>query len=119
VHSTYKGRELLQNALEHARAREIEAEIRYDHRMFHLLIRDDGKGIDSKILEQGGRPGHWGLPGGRERAQQIGAQLDFWSEVGAGTEIQLTVPANIAYEKSQDGSGFRLFRKTKTDERQS
>ena len=100
------GRELLLNAFAHARAHEIEAEIRYDHRTFYLLIRDDGRGIDSKVLEQGGRPGHWGLAGVRERAQQIGAQLDFWSEAGAGTEIQLTVPANIAYEKSQDGSGF-------------
>lgn len=111
------GRELLQNAFHHARARAIEAEIRYDYRMFHLLIRDDGKGIDPRVLEQGGRPGHWGLPGVRERAQQIGAQLDFWSEASAGTEIRLTVPANIAYEKSHDGSGFRLFRKVKSHER--
>jgi signal transduction histidine kinase len=113
------GRELLQNAFHHARAREIEAEIRYDYRMFHLLIRDDGKGIDPKVLEQGGRPGHWGLLGVRERAQQIGGQLDVWSEAGAGTEIQLTVPANIAYEKSQNGSRFRLFRKVKSHGRQS
>ena len=110
------GCELLQNAFHHARARAIEAEIRYGYRMFHLLIRDDGKGIDPKVLEQGGRAGHWGLPGVRERAQQIGAQLDFWSEAGAGTEIRLTVPANIAYEKSHDGSGFRLFRKAKSHE---
>lgn len=109
-------RELLQNAFLHAQAHEIEAEIRYDHRKFHLLIRDDGKGIDPKVLEQGGRPGHWGLPGARERAQQMGAQVDFWSEVGAGTEIQLSVPANIAYEKSRNdaGSRFRLFRKAKS-----
>ena len=112
-------RELLQNAFQHARARAIEAEIRYDGRMFRLLIRDDGKGIDPEILEQGGRPGHWGLRGVRERAQQIGAQVDFWSEAGAGTEIQLAVPANIAYEKSQDGAGFRLFRKAKVHEHQS
>jgi signal transduction histidine kinase len=111
-------RELLQNAFLHARAKEIEAEIRYDDRAFRLLIRDDGRGIDPKVLEQGGRDGHWGLPGVRERAQQIGARLDFWSEAGAGTEIQLTVPANLAYENSQDGSGFRLFRRVKTHERQ-
>jgi signal transduction histidine kinase/ligand-binding sensor domain-containing protein len=110
------GRELLQNAFRHARAREIEAEIRYDRRMFRLLIRDDGRGIDPNVLEQGGRPGHWGLPGIRERAKQIGAQLDFWSEVGAGTEIQLTVPAKIAYEEFQDGSKFRLFRKAKRED---
>lgn len=107
------GRELLQNAFQHARAREVEAEVRYEPRMFRLLIRDDGKGIDANVLEQGGRPGHWGLPGIRERAEQIGAEVDFWSEAGAGTEIQLTVPAGIAYEKSRNdsGSGFRLFRK--------
>jgi signal transduction histidine kinase len=109
----------LPNAFQHARAREIEAEIRYDHRMFHLLIRDDGKGIDPKVLAQGGRPGHWGLPGIRERAQQVGARVDFWSEAGAGTEIHLTIPANIAYEKSPDGSRFRLFRKAKSHGRHS
>lgn len=109
------GHELLQNAFRHARAREIEAELRYDRRMFCLLIRDDGKGIDPKVLEQGGRPGHWGLPGVQERAKQIGAQLDFWSEVGAGTEVQLTIPAKIAYEEFQDRSKFRLFRKAKSE----
>ena len=64
-----------------------------------MRIRDDGKGIDPKILEDGGRPGHWGISGMRERAQRIGAQLDFWSEMGAGTEVQLTIPAAVAYEK--------------------
>lgn len=108
------GRELLQNAFHHAGAHEIEAEIRYEQTMFRLLIRDDGKGIDPKFLEQGGRPGHWGLRGLRERAQQLGAQLDFWSEAGAGTEVELTVPANIAYENSEDDFRFRLFRKAKT-----
>jgi signal transduction histidine kinase len=51
-----------------------------------LRIRDDGKGIDPKVLQEGGRTGQWGLPGIRERAKQIGAQLDFWSEAGAGRE---------------------------------
>jgi hypothetical protein len=51
------------------------------------------------------------LPGIRERAKQIGAQLDFWSEAGAGTEVQVTDPAAVAYAKSPDGAGFRLFRK--------
>jgi hypothetical protein len=34
----------------------------------------------------------------RERAKQIGARLDFWSETGVGTEVQLTVAASIAYQ---------------------
>jgi len=88
---------LLRNAFQHAHARQIEAEIRYGHAQLRVRIRDDGKGIDPKVLKEGGRSGHWGLPGVRERAKQIGAQLDFWSEPGAGTEVQLTVPASVAY----------------------
>src|SRR5262249_30957854 len=52
-------RELLRNAFRHAHASEIEVEIRYDDRMLRLRIRDNGVGIDSKVLEAGARPGHW------------------------------------------------------------
>ena len=92
-------REVIRNAFAHAVASHIEVEIRYDQHQLRVRIRDDGKGIDHKILEAGGQPGHFGLPGMRERAQRIGAQLAFWSEAGAGTEVQLTVPATMAYEK--------------------
>ena len=109
-------REVIGNAFRHANASQIEAEIRYDHGLLRLRIRDDGKGTDPKVLKEGARPGHWGLLGIRERAKQIGARLDFWSEAGAGTEVELRVPASVAYAKSPDGfgtdrSGFRLFRK--------
>src|ERR1035438_3777735 len=103
--------EVLRNAFQHAEARQIEAEIRYDHAQLRVRIRDDGKGIDPKVLQEGNRAGHWGLPGIRERAKRIGARLDFWSEVGAGTEVELTVPASVAYAKSREANAFRLFRK--------
>ena len=109
-------REVLRNAFRHARARRIEAEIRYDVRRLRLRIRDDGKGIDPKVLEEGGRAGHWGLPGVRERAKQIGARLDFWSEEGAGTEVQLTVPASVAYGTSCKRRGLKLFCRTRSHE---
>lgn len=104
-------REILRNAFQHAQARRIEAEIRYDDRELRVRIRDDGKGIDPPVLHEGGSAGHWGLRGVRERAQQIGARLDFWSEAGAGTEVELTVPAAIAYEKAKEPRRLRLFRK--------
>jgi signal transduction histidine kinase/ligand-binding sensor domain-containing protein len=112
-------RELLRNAFQHAGAHHIEAEIRYDNHLLRVLVRDDGKGMDPKILKEGGQPGHWGLPGVRERAKQIGARLDFWSEAGAGTEVQLTVPVSIGSERPRDGSRFRLFAKSKSHEQQS
>ena len=112
-------RELLRNAFQHARAHQIEVEIRYDADVFRMLVRDDGRGIDPKILKDGGRPGHWGMAGVHERARGIGARLEFWSEAGAGTEVRLTLPAAIAYEKSRKGVRFRPFRKWRIHEHQS
>ncbi len=112
-------RELLRNAYRHAHARNIEAELRYDDHAFLLIVRDDGKGIDPKILNDHGRAGHWGLPGMYERAEGIGARLDFWSETSAGTEVRLSIPAAIAYEKSGGGGRFKLFRKTRIYEHRS
>jgi signal transduction histidine kinase len=105
-------REVLRNAFCHAQARRIEAEILYGEDKLRLRVRDDGKGIDPQVMEKGSRPGHWGLPGLRERAQKIGAKLDVWSEAGAGTEIQLVVAASIAYRKRSGRSGFKLFNGT-------
>ena len=107
------GREVLRNAFQHASASRIETEIRYSNRLLRLRIRDDGKGIDRKVLEDGMLPGHWGLLGVRERAKRIGARLVFWSEAGAGTEVELAVPSRIAYAKSPVWRPFGLFRKGK------
>jgi signal transduction histidine kinase/ligand-binding sensor domain-containing protein len=105
------GREVLRNAFRHSQASRIEAEIRYDERKLRLRIRDDGKGIDQKIMAEGAKAGHWGLPGARERATRIGARLDFWSEAGAGTEVELTVPASMAYAKPQAPRLFGFIRR--------
>jgi signal transduction histidine kinase len=107
------GLEILRNAYRHANAHRIEVEIRYGDRLLRLRIRDDGKGIAAEVLKGGGSPGHWGLRGVRERAERIGARVDFWSEAGAGTEFQLAVPANIAYETSPAEVGSRLFWKVR------
>jgi signal transduction histidine kinase/ligand-binding sensor domain-containing protein len=90
-------REALRNAFTHARARHIEAEITYTQRLFRLRIRDDGEGIAPATLEDG-RAGHYGLRGMHERAKQIGAKLTIWSQVRAGTEIELSIPGSIAYD---------------------
>ena len=108
-------REILRNAFHHAHASRIEAEIAYDSQFFRLRIRDNGKGIDPKVLKEGVRRGHWGLPGIRERAKQIGARLKLWSEAGAGTEAELTVPARIAYRTAHRRAGLRLFGRKKVE----
>ena len=92
--------EAMRNAFRHAQARQIEVEIRYDERQLRLRVRDDGKGVDPKLLHEERRPGHWGLNGMQERARLAGACLDVSSELDSGTEVELSVPASIAYATS-------------------
>jgi signal transduction histidine kinase len=75
-------------------------EIRYDPRQFRLRVLDNGKGIDPAVLSAGGRAGHHGLPGIHERAELAGGKLSVWSRLDSGTEIELTIPARIAYTRS-------------------
>jgi signal transduction histidine kinase len=98
--------EALRNAFRHAQARKIEVELRYDNEQFRLRVRDDGKGVDPAILSGRGSEGHFGLPGMRERAALIGGKLVVWSEVDAGTEVELRVPASTAYATAQRSSWF-------------
>ena len=96
--------EALRNAFRHAQAQRVEVEIRYDDEQFRLRVRDDGKGIDPTVLSGQGSEGHYGLHGMRERATLIGGKLAVWSEVDAGTEVELCIPASAAYATASRGS---------------
>jgi len=89
--------EALRNSFGHAQARQVEVEIRYDSDEFRLRVRDDGKGIDQAVLAAQGVEGHYGLRGMPERAALIGGKLAVWSEIGAGTEVELRIPASAVY----------------------
>jgi signal transduction histidine kinase/ligand-binding sensor domain-containing protein len=95
--------EALRNAFRHAEAGRIEVEIRYDSRQLRLRVRDDGKGIDPKVLDGGGRAGHYGFPGMHERAKLVGGKLTVWSKHAEGTEAELTIPGSFAYAKPAAG----------------
>jgi ligand-binding sensor domain-containing protein/signal transduction histidine kinase len=91
------GREALVNAFRHSRAKSIEVVLEYGSKQLRILVRDNGCGIDPQVLRSG-REGHWGLSGMRERAEEIGARLKVLSAAGAGTEVELAVPSDIAFE---------------------
>ena len=93
--------EAMRNAFRHAQAGRIEVEIRYERRQFRLRVLDNGKGIDQKVLAEGGRPGHFGLAGMQERAKLLGGNLAVSSRLDSGTEAELTIPASVAYAKSR------------------
>jgi signal transduction histidine kinase len=109
-------REALGNAYRHAHASSIEVEITYNSASVCVRVRDNGRGIDPKTLGSG-RQGHWGLSGMRERARNIGAHLSIWSNPGSGTEIDVTIPAKVAYVRSRKESPWQWIRRGAREER--
>ena len=91
-------REGLSNAFRHSGASVVEIEIEYGNSDLRVTVRDNGWGIDERVLRLG-RDGHWGLIGMRECAERIGALLKVSSRPGAGTELELTAPGQIAFLK--------------------
>jgi signal transduction histidine kinase len=88
--------EALANAFRHASASTIETDITYDSSALRIRVRDDGVGIDKAVLLSS-QAGHCGLAEMRERARTIRAELNIWSRDAAGTEVELVVPASLAY----------------------
>ena len=89
------GREALVNALRHSTADSIEVEAAYLRNDLRVVVRDNGCGIDERIVRSG-RVSHWGLIGKRERAKSIGAEVRIYSRPGAGTEVEICLPISIA-----------------------
>jgi signal transduction histidine kinase/ligand-binding sensor domain-containing protein len=82
--------EALANIVRHAKATQVYVSLRYHSNQAALKIKDDGLGFD--MNEPFSSSGHFGLQGMRERAAQIGAQLQIESYPGRGTVVLLEVP---------------------------
>ena len=90
-------REGLTNALDHAHASRVELDLEFGVCEFSVRFRDDGIGITNDAERKEERGELSGLRRMRESILAIGGQLDVWSAPGAGTEIEIYVPASAAY----------------------
>jgi len=82
------GQEALTNVVRHAKAKLVKIDLAYEGRKVRMTIADDGSGFAGAVNSVGPE-GHFGLRGMRERAAQIGAQLNVTSRVGQGTQIDV------------------------------
>jgi signal transduction histidine kinase len=92
-------REAMVNAMRHSQATNVETEVEYLPRRLRVIIRDNGRGIDPDFVRS--EEAHdcglaERLAGMRKRAEEIGARLRVWSRLGAGTEVEISVPKEIA-----------------------
>jgi signal transduction histidine kinase len=88
------GREALTNAFRHSGAKRVELTFQFSDKRLTVRIRDNGCGIDPRMLKKG-RDGHWGLATMRERAATICGLLKIVSSPTRGTEVQLSIPINL------------------------
>jgi len=95
------GYEAIRNACVHSEATRLSVELDYLENLI-LRIRDNGKGIDPDVATEG-KGGHFGLIGMYERASRIRGRLTLSSTPGAGTEVELVVPSQIAFQHPSPG----------------
>ena len=84
--------ESLNNAIKHAKAKNIHIKISYQPELFSLAISDDGSGFDPAVL-QSAETGI-GLKSMQNRAALIGATFILNSQNGNGTSITIELKRN-------------------------
>lgn len=89
--------EALSNALLHANARAIEVRIAFLRRRLTITLKDDGKGIADEVLNEGGRAGHWGIRGMRERAELFKGRITISQGKDKGVIVTMDAPGRTAY----------------------
>lgn len=80
--------EVLTNAVKHANARHITSNLDLVDETLQLVIKDDGKGMDTSATPEKS----FGLVGIRERVFILGGTFKIKSELGKGTEAQINIP---------------------------
>ena len=84
--------EALTNVRRHADATVVRVRGALDDGHLVLEVRDNGRGFDQDAVGDG----RFGLAGMRERATQIGAELEIESAPAKGTRVRLVVPVDAA-----------------------
>jgi signal transduction histidine kinase len=82
--------EAVSNARRHGAATHVTVSLDRRPGLANLAIVDDGSGFPRQIRPEIGQG--LGLPGMRERAEQLGGELTIESKPGLGTRIALSIP---------------------------
>jgi len=87
--------ESLNNACEHAEAREVSLKLRFQARMVSMAIADDGRGFDyDGDLNALAGERRFGLIGIDERVRLLGGTWRIHSRRGEGTEVRVRIPVS-------------------------
>lgn len=82
--------ELIGNAARHSQTTTVKAMLDMGEQLIRVTVDDNGKGMDTEILEQGSS---LGLKLIKERTEMLGGTFEIDSAVGKGTRVSFSVPA--------------------------
>lgn len=84
--------EILTNVARHANATEVRISMEKKNEILRLVVEDNGRGIDPEALKSSDS---MGLLGMSERAELIGANIEFTPLPEGGTRVALTLPLKM------------------------
>ena len=82
----------LANAIRHANAKRLHAELVWAGSELTVSIADDGRGFDVTKLERTPTSGHFGLVTLKDRIEALGGVCDIESQLSEGTTIRASLP---------------------------
>ncbi len=86
--------ELLQNALNHAQATQIQISLDMAPDQLLAVVEDNGSGFNpDEVLNGNGRT--IGLATLRERTEMLGGELNIQSSIGQGTRVEFMIPISV------------------------
>ncbi len=84
--------EAMQNVAAHSDARAASVVLEFEPNLFSAMVRDDGHGFDYRGWLESRNGNHLGLLGMQERVENLGGQVEVWSELGEGTRVMFRLP---------------------------
>ena len=97
-------REALQNIRKHANAASVRVEVQRQGDDLHVLVADDGVGMEERPAPS---EGHFGLEQMRELAEDMGGSLEIVSSSGRGTRVQAVIPLRQWAARQEEGLSER------------
>jgi two-component system sensor histidine kinase DegS len=85
--------QLLKNVSEHADATHVQVNVNLEGEVIGVSVEDDGKGFDvDSALASARQRKTLGITAMQEQVEMLGGQVNFESDIGRGTKVELEIP---------------------------
>lgn len=81
--------EILQNAIKHSRAKNVDIRIKEEDQLLSISVSDDGRGFDEKTVIKS-----VGILNIEHRSHLLGGSAQWHSAAGSGTRVTIQIPVN-------------------------